>query len=153
MCRGCRNIPTRGYNITQSSAPDDGHMAARNMFSNYYKRNKEYKNWHLVRFSYPHWITMHGQPHIRRINQFEPLCAKWRSVTHSQAGRWHPIQNKKKYGQPDWSLLGLELRWRKDRRKVVTENEKENISSYWMTLKGKEGILEFEGGSTRSHCV
>jgi hypothetical protein len=30
-----RNIPTRGYNITQSSAPDDGHMVARNMLSNY----------------------------------------------------------------------------------------------------------------------
>jgi len=29
-----RHIPTRGYNITQSSAPDDGHMAAQNMFSN-----------------------------------------------------------------------------------------------------------------------
>ena len=26
---------TRGYNITQSSAPDDGHMVARNMLSNY----------------------------------------------------------------------------------------------------------------------
>jgi len=26
-----RHIPTRGYNITQSSAPDDGHMVARNM--------------------------------------------------------------------------------------------------------------------------
>jgi len=38
-----RHIPTRGYNITQSSAPDDGHMVARNMLSNYYKRNKEYK--------------------------------------------------------------------------------------------------------------
>jgi hypothetical protein len=30
-----RHIPTRGYNITQSSAPDDGHMDARNMLSNY----------------------------------------------------------------------------------------------------------------------
>ena len=30
-----RHIPTRGYNITQSSAPDDGHMVARNMLSNY----------------------------------------------------------------------------------------------------------------------
>jgi len=30
-----RHIPTRGYNITQSSAPDDGHMVARNMSSNY----------------------------------------------------------------------------------------------------------------------
>ena len=30
-------------------------------------RNKEYKKWHLVGFSYPHWITMHGQPHIRYI--------------------------------------------------------------------------------------
>jgi hypothetical protein len=29
------NIPTQGYNITQSSAPDDGHMVARNMLSNY----------------------------------------------------------------------------------------------------------------------
>ena len=28
-------IPTRGYNITQLSAPDDGHMVARNMLSNY----------------------------------------------------------------------------------------------------------------------
>ena len=34
-------IPTRGYNITQSSAPDDGHMVAGNMLSNYMKRNKE----------------------------------------------------------------------------------------------------------------
>ena len=30
-----RHIPTRGYNITQSSAPDDGHTVARNMLSNY----------------------------------------------------------------------------------------------------------------------
>ena len=30
-----RHIPTRDYNITQSSAPDDGHMVARNMLSNY----------------------------------------------------------------------------------------------------------------------
>jgi len=29
-----RHIPTQGYNITQS-APDDGHMVARNMLSNY----------------------------------------------------------------------------------------------------------------------
>jgi len=38
-----RHIPTQGYNITQLSAPDDGHMVARNMLSTYYKRNKEYK--------------------------------------------------------------------------------------------------------------
>ena len=49
----------------QSSAPDDGHMVDRNMLSNYKKRNKEYKKWHLFGFSYPHGITMHGQPHIR----------------------------------------------------------------------------------------
>ena len=60
-----RHIPTQGYNITQSSTPDDGYTVARNMFSNYQKRNKEYKKWHLVGFSYPHWITMHVQPHIR----------------------------------------------------------------------------------------
>ena len=30
-----RHIPTRGCNITQSSSPDDGHMVARNMLSNY----------------------------------------------------------------------------------------------------------------------
>ena len=30
-----RHIATEGYNITQSSAPDDGHMVARNMLSNY----------------------------------------------------------------------------------------------------------------------
>jgi hypothetical protein len=30
-----RHIPTQGYNITQSSALDDGHMVARNMLSNY----------------------------------------------------------------------------------------------------------------------
>ena len=51
-----RHIPTQGYNITQSSAPDDGHMVARNTLSNYLKRNKEYKKWYLVGFSYPHWI-------------------------------------------------------------------------------------------------
>ena len=60
-----RHIPTQSYNITQSSAPDDGHMVARNMLINNLKRNKEYKKRHLVGFSYPHWITMHGQPHIR----------------------------------------------------------------------------------------
>jgi hypothetical protein len=59
-----RHIPTQGYNITQSWAPDDGHMVARNILSNYQKRNKKYKKGHLVGFSYPHWITMHGQPHI-----------------------------------------------------------------------------------------
>ena len=37
-----RHIPTRGYNITQSSVPDDGQMVARNMLSNQQKRNKEY---------------------------------------------------------------------------------------------------------------
>ena len=30
-----RHIPTQGYKITQSSAPDDGHMVAWNMLSNY----------------------------------------------------------------------------------------------------------------------
>jgi hypothetical protein len=30
-----RHIPTQGYNTTQSSAPDDGHMVARNILSNY----------------------------------------------------------------------------------------------------------------------
>ena len=59
MCRGCREvvksgwqvvrpwmgsfhepIPARGYKITQSPAPDDGHMVARNML----RENKEYKN-------------------------------------------------------------------------------------------------------------
>ena len=40
-----RHIPTRDYNITQSSAPDDGPMDARNMLSNQYKRNKEYKSY------------------------------------------------------------------------------------------------------------
>ena len=30
----CDQIPTRGDNITQSSAPDDGYMVARNMLSN-----------------------------------------------------------------------------------------------------------------------
>ena len=30
-----QHIPTQGYNITQSLAPDDGHMVARNMLSNY----------------------------------------------------------------------------------------------------------------------
>ena len=28
-------------------------------------RREEYKKWHLVGFSYPHGITMHGHPHIR----------------------------------------------------------------------------------------
>jgi len=36
-----RHKPTQSYNITQSSAPDDGHTVARNMLSSYYKRNKE----------------------------------------------------------------------------------------------------------------
>ena len=26
--------------------------------------------WHLVGFSYPHWITMHGQPHIRFTSMY-----------------------------------------------------------------------------------
>jgi hypothetical protein len=50
------------------------------------KRNKEYKKWHLVGFSYPHWITMHGQPHIRftkkavhRRSISQPVCL---SISH-----------------------------------------------------------------------
>ena len=39
-----RHIPTQSYNITQSSAPDDGHMVARNMLSSYQERNKENKS-------------------------------------------------------------------------------------------------------------
>ena len=39
-----RHIPTRDYNNTQSSAPDDGHMVVRNMLSNQQKINKEYKS-------------------------------------------------------------------------------------------------------------
>ena len=39
-----RNIPTRDYNITQSSAPNDGHMVVRNMLSNQQKKNKEHKS-------------------------------------------------------------------------------------------------------------
>ena len=38
-----RHIQTRGYNITQSSSPDDGHTVVRNTLSNYQKRNKEHK--------------------------------------------------------------------------------------------------------------
>ena len=30
-----QHIPTQGYNITQSSAPVNGHTVARNMLSNY----------------------------------------------------------------------------------------------------------------------
>ena len=30
-----QHIPTQGYNITQSSVPDDGHMVARNMLSEF----------------------------------------------------------------------------------------------------------------------
>ena len=30
-----QHIPTQGYNITQSSSPDDGHVVAQNMLSNY----------------------------------------------------------------------------------------------------------------------
>ena len=37
-----RHIPARGYNIMQSSAPDDGHMVARNMLTKTIRR--EIKN-------------------------------------------------------------------------------------------------------------
>ena len=46
------------------------------MLSNYWKRNKEYENWHLVGFSYPHWITVHGQPHIR-FSSLHVLSYPW----------------------------------------------------------------------------
>ena len=66
----------RGYNTTQSSAPDDRHMVARNMLSNYYKRNKEYKKWHLVGFSYPHWVInvyrARSSEHCHMVGQ--PRC-------------------------------------------------------------------------------
>jgi len=70
-----RHIPTQGYNITQSSAPDDGHTVARNMLSNYKKRNKEYKKWHLVGFSYPRWLwsTLSCQAAVWSSGQ--QLCA------------------------------------------------------------------------------
>ena len=85
-----RHIPTRGYNIKQSLAPDDGHTVARNILSNYCKRNKEYKKWHPVGFSYPRWITMHGQPHIR-FSYTVPLLVGELSYIQSVAGsspRW-----------------------------------------------------------------
>jgi len=37
---GYSTIPTRGDNTTQSSAPEDGNMVARNMLSNLQMRNK-----------------------------------------------------------------------------------------------------------------
>ena len=73
-----RHIPTRGYNITQPSAPDDGHTVARNMLSNYYKRNKEYKKWHLVGFSYPH---LHCCPSAMYHYIFSAL-EQWRKAVH-----------------------------------------------------------------------
>jgi hypothetical protein len=32
------------------------------------------------------------------------------------------------------------------------EDNKEDVSSYWMILSKREGLLEFEIGITRSHC-
>ena len=60
-------------------------------------RNKEYKKWHLVGFSYPHWITTHGHPHIRftRIPfHYLPTKEIFLSVTGGD-GSWsldHPHQ-------------------------------------------------------------
>ena len=78
------HIPTRGYNITQSSAPDDGHMVARNMLSNYQKRNKEYKMWHLVSRQCVHGLTT-CQPHLTTLLQPRHIPAQGYNITQSSA--------------------------------------------------------------------
>jgi hypothetical protein len=35
----------------------------------------------------------------------------------------------------------------------MTGNEEEDVSSNWMTLRGKKKILEIKKGSTRSHTL
>ena len=62
--------------------------------------------WHLVGFSYPHWITMHGQPHIRYF--------LFSATVHHYSGSQlvsHPIDTEVK--QPgcaaDHSSLSLSL--------------------------------------------
>jgi hypothetical protein len=44
------------------------------------------------------------------------------------------------------------LKERQEERYKRWENEEEDVSRYWMTLR-KERILENGKGSTRSHCV
>ena len=51
-------IPTRGDNTTQSSAPEDGHMFARNMLSNYYGRTTYQPD--LTTFLQPRHIPTRG---------------------------------------------------------------------------------------------
>ena len=40
------------------------------------------QKWHLVGFSYPHWITMHGQPHIKFTRSMSTPCYVRRFVVY-----------------------------------------------------------------------
>ena len=75
-----RHIPTQGYNITQSSVPDDGHMVARNILSKYLKRNKNYRKLNPVGFSYPQW------PCVFFISIYFQSVILWCHSTHFSTG-------------------------------------------------------------------
>ena len=93
-----RHIPTQGYNITQSSAPDDEHMVARNMLSNYQKRNKNTKSDIQLVFLI-HTISLH----VSTIDQsssglFCQLCHKMlRTVLGSHRVYIHAIHEIKSF--------------------------------------------------------
>jgi hypothetical protein len=89
MCRGCRKVVKTGWQVVRPPSCSHGtyqHKAitsrsrqlvmmgtwlAETCWATIRREIKKYKKWHLVGFSYPHWITMHGQPHIRFcIHQF-----------------------------------------------------------------------------------
>ena len=55
-----------------------GTRLPRNMLSNYQKRNKEYKKWHPVGFSYPHRRCRLQHKPVLRLSQVEqnPPCCR-----------------------------------------------------------------------------
>jgi hypothetical protein len=83
------------------------------------------------------------------------LCEKWRSITQSQGGEEYPTYRKRK--EANW--IGHILRKKCVLKHVIEgnitgmEDEEENVTSYWLTLRKLDNILEIERGSTSWHCM
>jgi len=55
------------------------------------RREKRIKKLHLVGFSYPHWIAMHGQPHIGFTDlPLHTLTVPPRTLTSASSATRHP---------------------------------------------------------------
>ena len=75
--------------------------------------------------------------------QLDRSCEKWRSVTKSHGGAKCPTYSEREGVKLDWSHLVYELPfetryWRRGREKKWREDEEEEVSSYWISLRERE---------------